>query len=346
MANATITARSSTYNGDFTVNVGFESDVTGFDRTDINIVAVSGNGVTGVDYFISGSGDSYNVFFTLPENHTGSFTMDITGMVTPEDSSQAEAVVATAVTLSYDTAQSVTAVFGTPVHHAKSSNFQVDVSIAFQRMDMSPELVRFFAKTDIDLIQVAGDVIYDFDYFLTGQGAAYLLSIVPVVDRFGVLRAEITGDIFKESTMVREQVEETPVLIPYNARIPQIVEYESPPELTAGTWDVRWDLDFPDFGFDADDGFLYEGDAVDDLDLENNPPVIYRARSLDVRPVTPAAPVDPSDPPECVGDWVLERGGISRVPAKFFLIRFNIPSGVSGSLNVYPKPDTFLPMSP
>lgn len=199
------------------------------------------------------------------------------------------------------------------------------------------ENVESLSRTDFDLKRLHGDAITDFDYFLTGEDAAYCLTYVPTSRRTGLLQVEFTGSVLRSGVSV-PNVEMNPVLGVYNSQTPQVIDYESPPELSEGIFDVRWDLDYPEWGFDADDGFLYEGDMLSGSDMIP-PPLIYKARSLDVRPETPPAPIDYDTPPDCVGDWVRMRPNVNQIPAKYILLRFNIPEDVSGSLNVYPKPD-------
>lgn len=131
---------------------------------------------------------------------------------------------------------------------------------------------------------------------------------------------------------------------PFNARIPEIIEIEAPPVIEAGTYDILWTPDHPDVGFDTDD-ILYEGD-ITGVDFDVNPPSIYRARSLDVKPEIPPDPINPDNPPEYIGGSELTRPGANRIATRFLLLRFDMPSGASGQFSVNPKPDAFRPVTP
>lgn len=140
------------------------------------------------------------------------------------------------------------------------------------------------------------------------------------------------------------EVDVTPILVPFNARIPEIIEIEAPPVIKAGAYDILWTLDHPDVGFDADD-LIYEGD-ITGVDFDADPPAIYRARALDVQPEVPPDPVDPADPPDCYADWIRTRPGVNPIATRFFLLRFNMPPAASGQFSVMPKPDAFRSATP
>ena len=76
MPNATITAPTGTQTANFDVAVVFEEAVTGVEKTDFNLRALTGNGVMGVDYTISGTEPTETFtlnFTTLPADAEGSF---------------------------------------------------------------------------------------------------------------------------------------------------------------------------------------------------------------------------------------------------------------------------------
>ena len=119
MADATIVAPARTA-GNFNVIVNFGTPFEEFDKTDVNLVALSGNGVRGVDYEISGEGASYNIQFRLPDDVQGSLRIELSGQVRPVDGSGSslEAITANPRTVVYDNISSVAASFGQPEYRA------------------------------------------------------------------------------------------------------------------------------------------------------------------------------------------------------------------------------------
>ena len=114
------------------------------------------------------------------------------------------------------------------------------------------------SKTDFELKDLAGDDIYDFEYFLVGEDRDYLLTFIPVSDRIGTFIVDIPGLVFKEVPGIDSEVRVLPKLIPYNTKEPKIVDYESLGVFKEGIFDVVLELDYPDVGLDADNLF-YEG---------------------------------------------------------------------------------------
>ena len=119
VANATITAPTASQIGNFGATIVFEESilVSSLQKTDINLSAVSGNGVTGVDFEIMAPGTEATQFhlpFTLPNNAEGSFEIQITGEVRRSSGSAPIAVMANTVTVEYDTTTAKDATFGTP----------------------------------------------------------------------------------------------------------------------------------------------------------------------------------------------------------------------------------------
>ena len=318
MPSATLVAPART-SGTFNAIVSFGTPFEGFDKTDVNIVALSGNGVRGVDYDIIGEGASYNIQFRLPDDVQGSLRIELSGQVRPVGGGPLESITANPRTVVYDNISSVAASFGRAVYRA---NREIAVPINF------PEDVQYFSKTDCDLKRVSGDVIYDFDYYLIGENSIFHLVLVPPPDKSGSLMVGISGHIYKTASFVRDNIVIKPILIPYDTTIPYLVDYQSPGELYPGTWDIFLEFHVPILGVGITD-FIYEGESP-------STPVLYRANSLDVKPELPPEPADRDNPPECVGDWTLDDTGDSRVSAKYFLLRFNVPQNQSGAFFVTP----------
>lgn len=252
--NFVITPPSGTQAGNFNVVVISDVAISDFDETNVSIdttgIASAGNGITGVEVLVTGMSDSYNIYFTLPDDVRGSFYIRLTGQVTPSSSNQQETITANSVLVSYDNVSSVASGFGALTHH--SVDFQIDCPINFL------EDVLYFSKTDCDLTKFFGSDIFDFDYYFLGELRSFLLSVRPQPGRLGAFILDITGDVLKSQTQTRDNVTITPILVPYNSRTPRIIDYESPAELEAGTWDVRLELDIADVGLDTDN-LLYVG---------------------------------------------------------------------------------------
>ena len=329
MPSATLVAPART-SGNFNAIVSFGTPFEGFDKTDVNLVALSGNGVKGVDFDIIGEGANYNIQFRLPDDVRGSLRIELTGQVRPVGGGEFEAITANPRTVVYDNISSVAASFGQPEYRA---NREIAVPINF------PENVQYFSKTDCDPKRVSGDVIYDFDYYLIGENSIFHLVLVPPPDKSGSLMVGISGHIYKTASFVRDNIVIKPILIPYDTTIPYLVDYQSPGELYPGTWDIFLEFNAPVLGIGIKDftpevpmargTFLYEGESPSTA-------VLYRANSLDVKPELPPEPADRDNPPACVGDWTLDDTGDSRISAKYFLLRFNVPQNQSGAFFVTP----------
>ena len=273
---------------------------------------------------------------TLLENVNGSFVVSLTGAVMV--GSQSEMITATAKTITYDTRTSIAVGLGNPRHHASSLDYAVEIPVTFA------EDVARFTRTDCELERIAGSEIFGMETYLTGRDQDFELMLVPEPETHGVLEVNVTGAATRDVTERILEVDVTPVLVPFNARVPEIIEIEVPPAIEAGTYDILWTLDHPDVGLDADN-LIYEGDIAG-VDFDTNPPAVYRSRSLDVKPEIPPDPVDPDDPPTYIGDWELTRPGSNPIATQFLLLRFDMPATASGQFSVSPKPDAFRPATP
>ncbi len=177
----------------------------------------------------------------------------------------------------------------------------------------------------------------------SASGTDFVLHLIPELGTQGVLELDIVGAATRDVTDRILEVEVTPVLVPFNTRVPQIIDIEAPTVIEAGTFDILWTLDHPDVGLDADN-LIYEGD-ITGVDFDTNPPAVYRSRSLDVKPEVRPDPVDPEDPPTYIGDWELQVG-MGGIATRFLLLRFDMPAEASGQFSVTPKPDAFFPATP
>lgn len=314
MANAVITGHTGTKTSSFNLIVSFDSDVSGFDLTDINVTGA----VTDITWRLFGSGAGYNVSFHVPEGLQGSLHVDLTGEVTPAGGSRPEAITVRAVSVDYDTKTSIHARFGELRY--SDNNKTVTLPIQFE------EDVEYFHKTDCEIRKIYGDDIFDMDYYLTSLDAReYEITFLIPPGRRGAFKIDITGYVFNTLESIRDDVIITPKLVPYNTIEPYLEAMDIPDRLTPGTWDIFFQTNVPCIGVGVDD-FIGEGPA----DVNPGTPTLYRACSLDVEPERPSARIDADNPPETVGDWVRDTTGDTRVPAKYFILRFNVPPAMNG----------------
>ena len=340
-----------TGNFQFAIVFTFPSDQV-FDSTSFTIganVTLTDTQTTGsdpivaADFEVTGSTDrSVVITATLPDDVTGSFVFGLTGTVMI--GSQEETIVTSSTdstpptkTIQYDTRTSLGVSFSGLTYQA---DYFIDLPVTFD------DDVSRFTRTDFELEHVRGSEIFGMDTFLTGRDRVFTFSMLPEIGTEGVLELNVTGAATRDVTDRVLDVDLTPVLVPFNRKIPQIIEIEAEPLISEGTYDILWTLDHPDVGFDTDD-ILYSGDysGIDFTDTANRPSV-YRARSLDVKPDIPPAPDDPDTIPTALGEWVLQREGSARVPAVYILLRFNVPETATGQLIVLPKPNVFRPVTP
>ena len=314
--NAVITAPTNTVDGNFNASVTFDVSVINFDKTDVNITSLSGNGTTGVDFEILGSGSAFNLDFTLPENTAGSFRIEITGIITPQGGSQPEEVTSSTADVAYDNITSVTATIGEPVY----GDGEISVPITFE------ESILYFSKTDCEVKHIAGDDIFDFDYFLFGQATDYELVFIPEPNREGLFSIDIVEHVWKSSGIIRDDVISVPRLVPFNSIEPHFAIYESLGELQAGIWDILIGFNIPVISMGVD-RVTYEGEYP-------STPTLYRHVSLGEQPDAPADPIDPNNLPECVEGWRLVPMLHNTVPSRYFLMRFNVPESRSGAFFV------------
>ena len=286
------------------------------------------------DFEVGGGTDrSVVISVSLPEGVRGSFVITLMGSVMVN--SQQETIDSTAKTILYDTRTSIAVNSSDLIHQP---DYSVDFPIMFD------DDVSRLTRTDFDLVRVRGSEIFGMETFLTGRDRDFTFSMLPEIGTEGVLELNLTGAATRDVTDRILDVDLKPVLVPFNRKIPQIIEIEAEPLISEGTYDILWTLDHPDDGFDTDD-ILYSGDysGIDFTDDDNRPSV-YRARSLDVKPDIPPAPDDPDTVPTALGEWVLQQEGSARVPAVYILLRFNVPETATGQLIVSPKLDAFRPV--
>ena len=232
MANATITAPQDKQTGNFSASVAFDASVTGFEKTDVRLRALSGNGITGVDFALTGTGDTYALSFTLPTDKAGIFEIRVTGMVTPQAETEAEAVTADTAVVIYDTRAHIIATFGTVEYRDAGV---VVVPVTFAEAVIAP------SKSVFDVSSVSGDALTDVTYTLTGSGTAYELAFQVPPDRNGSFQITVSGGhVLKDATKTWEGVSAVAKTVAYDTRIPRIVNFDIPENYEHGKpFDVR-----------------------------------------------------------------------------------------------------------
>lgn len=288
--NAVISNDISTHIGNFSVNIAFAKDVTDFVISDVTFTAVDGNGLTDIGRVLTGRGAAYMVNVSVPSDVKGSFSVAITGEVLVDGS--AERVVATVKTFRYDTIFDVRTSF-LPLRYNDLEN-EVILPIQFD------EEVIWFDKSDLFVKRRAGSVAYLLDHYVLGADSDYEVVFQPARGTWGAIGVDITGEVIKESDLVREIVHVDPVLISYNNLPGVLADVDTPFMSADGWWNVGLSFEYPvvDFGIHS----IITG-------IEHSRDFIYRGLSMDVKPssVPPSFsdvyPYGEVQGKHCVGDW-------------------------------------------
>ena len=234
MANATLQSLTETQTANFSLSVMFpDAAVSGLEKTDFNLRALTENGIIGVDFAITGTEPTANfmLMFTLPSSAQGSFELSLTGMVTPQGSSTPEAVMSNTVVVHYDTTGNVTATFGT-VEYRDGGEIAVPVTFG--------AAVVANAKTVFPITHLSGDDLAGIEYYLLGENTAYELVFTVPPDRSGRFQITANGDVLKIATGVWDNVVATPLPVAYNTTVPKLVNWDIPANYDLGSpVDVR-----------------------------------------------------------------------------------------------------------
>lgn len=251
MANATIQSLTETQTGNFTIEVSFDTAVSGLEKTDFDLRGLTENGATGVDFSISGVEPtiSFMLMFTLPTTAEGSFEISITGMVTPEGESTPEAVMATPVIIYYDTTVDVTATFGAVTYPAGGV---ISVAVTFGESVIATKSVFALTLVTRDMMDYPDDdtSLAGIEYVLLGEGTDYELIFDVPPDRVGAFELSGRGDVFKTATGVWENVVITPSgAIPYNTLVPGMINYYGPRLVAGEIYDIKFEFNCVVEGF-------------------------------------------------------------------------------------------------
>ena len=236
MATGAFSVRSGTRIGNFNIPLSFTEAVSGVGVSNLNAVAVDGNGITGVVFAVSGSGANYNIAVTLPDGQTGRFRLSLQGTVTPVGSGITEALTGNEVTIAYDTASVVVANYGT-VEYREGGEIVLPVVFA--------EDVAYLHKTDFTLERVGDSKevweVID-DYWLVervGVARTFYLHFKIAPNKRGRFSVDLTGYVYKTATVVRDDVRIDPITVAYNTTVPEIVDFDIPANYVPGeTFDV------------------------------------------------------------------------------------------------------------
>ena len=206
MTNANITNHTTVHSGAFSINIVFDKSVTNFTKSDITFRAVSGNGITNLTFAeITGTGTSYMLPVTVPNNVAGAFSVEIDGKVSVSGVSQS--VEATPRTFSYDTIPNVTTTM-------KQVDYQENGEISL-RLAFSADVL-WLDKTDLRIQRMAGDDPALMDYYIIGSGREYRVVFLPVHGTRGAILVDIQGAVQKTSGLIREIANITPTMIVYD----------------------------------------------------------------------------------------------------------------------------------
>lgn len=324
MANATISAPQDTQTGNFSASVSFGSPVTDFQKTGVHLRALSENGITGVDFALTGTDDTYALAFTLPANKGGIFEISIIGMVTPQGETEAEAVMSNTAVVIYDTRTNIIATFGTVEYR---NGGVIVVPVTFEESVIAP------SKSIFEVSHASGDALTDVTYYIVGTGTAYELFFQIPPDRNGSFNITANGSVLKNATKVWENVAASPATftVNYDTRVPRIVNFDIPKNYTPGQkFDVILQFNtqvtlspLPQGSTSFLDHFIFEGA---DLGQAN----IYR-KTNDTYPTLPIADPLPAE-------WV--NTNLTTETATIYLIRFpSVDANATGIFNMTMKED-------
>ena len=195
----------------------------------------------------------------------------------------------------------VSATFGT-VDRDTPGEYQVPLTVA--------EAVRSLHYSDFDLMRIEGSDVEDFEVILSGTGAAYVVAIVPPVDRMGELSLSLDSNIIKVSDGADDMIIADAISFKYNTTIPEVVDSVFPRFIEAGEQSVLIDFNVPVIGLMAH-SFIYEG-------IDPGQPILYASASITDPEIDRNTPYNDAT-----------------VPRRYFRLEFTFPNPPpQGTLNI------------
>ena len=256
-----ITGNIGIKTGNFPLAVALNKQVTGFTASNVML----GGSITGVGFTVSGEGKDYHINITFPDNiDLSSFTVNIIGSAMVDGVSESIEGV-NQKTVHYDTQSTISAVFDDPEYTELEANLLIRVPVMFG--DPGQTEIVGLDRTDFSLHRLLGDEIFDFDYYITGSGLSYVINIIPTIEKQGAFSLDIVGHVLKADGIENEVVLNHAVILYYDTRTPNLIDFDILPTVTPGIWDayLEYDLDITELGVDD---FEYEGSAL-------NQPLLY-----------------------------------------------------------------------
>lgn len=331
---ATLTPPHTPQTGAFNIPVVFTESVTGFEKADVSLTALTGNGVTGVNFTMTGSGTAYTLAFTVPTNAQGGFQIEIPGSVTVSGENSPKAVTVTPVTVYYDTTSNVIIAqgFGEPQYNDAG---EIVVPFTFSENVVAP------FKSVFPVTWVSGDPVEAIAYSIIGENTAYELVFTVPPNRSGRFRISAVGDVFKLASREWDNVVATPKVVAYATTVPELIDWEVPAAyarnqkfrilLAFNTVVTGWHLNNTLTEVWIEEG-AYIGTPTPYKWIGNPPPDIH-AEVPDTLPndwQQLAAPPDAHS-----GEWHGESG-------QYFLIDWTVSVDPQGAFNLTLRPDNVL----
>ena len=275
MANlsANITGNIGIKTGNFSLAVALFEVATGVSAANVML----GGSSSGVTFTVTGEGKDYHVNIMLPtDTDLTSFTVRLIGSVDVDGESCN--IVANQKTVNYDTESTISAEFGDVEYTELEGNLLLKVPAVFASEEADHTEIVGLSKTDFGLHRLLGDDIFDFEYYLTGDGLSYVLNIIPPAEKSGAFSVDIVGHVLKADGITNEVVLNHAIILFYDTRTPDLVDFEINSAPADGSpFSVYLDFDIPTTGLlpQDSDKIIYEG-------IRNyGQPVLYYAEELD-----------------------------------------------------------------
>ena len=220
-------------------------------------------------------------------------------------------------------------------------------------LDFTPVEVHYLPKSVLLLDGILDTGIFGVDYYVLGtrNGDAedytkYKLVVCPPADSAGVFIVDVGGEIYTDC--VWQPLDDDAFIaqfVVYNTYVPGILRTDHPGALVPGIWDVIVELNVPAENVSRG-AFNYQGNieflGTPGEDGYLDPLTLYRAGAIDVKPPKPPVLRNFAESPTSIGDWIKVEDSVNAnsvwegtdIAGKYFLLRFNVPSGASGFMDI------------